>query len=440
MDVLETTSELKFRSFSISRALFTALLFCYLILAGGEQLYVIIGILKPKAGHLAGLLLLGWILLDRKPWIFPEPMTKAFLFILGSMLISTLCGTAPLRSIGYIGVYLFNFVIYFALPFQILQRIELASFLRIYWSSFIITGLYAATQATLSIFGIYDPFALQRVETLARGQAWTYEPSYYALYMVPYVMFHNGLALLREKNTSSFYHRIKLFGQNSLLMISTSTGVLITYFSFLISFGVGSCAKTLCLFRPLIRQKLQKAIIIICLSLTTLSLIFYETTLHTLFKFFYFGWNHISFLGRWSGIVASFEIFLKNPLIGVGIGGIGPHRFHEQSAYDLKLETLQEFEAFDPTNSLTEILASLGLVGLMAFIYLGLLFYRTYQQVMVESSIELSSKKIATALFFSLLIMIVALQMNQGLLRPYVWVHAAVVYGYLVRLQATKPS
>ncbi len=64
-----------------------------------------------------------------------------------------------------------------------------------YSLAFSCLGLYAFFQIILSGVGIYDPLATQRVGSLARGQGWMYEPSYYALYMTAYVMFRNALAI-----------------------------------------------------------------------------------------------------------------------------------------------------------------------------------------------------------------------------------------------------
>ena len=156
---------------------------------------------------------------------------------------------------------------------------------------------------------------------------------------------------------------------------------------------------------------------------------------------FYFGLlTHGSFGARWQGILISIQTFLNHPILGVGLGGVGPQRFHDLSTYDNKIETLQEFEAFDPTNCFTEVLASLGLVGLIAFVYLGVVFYRAFQDVIKDPTIDVGAKKMATALFLSLVVMIVALQMNQGLFRPYVWIHAAVVYGYYQRIKRVSFS
>ncbi len=419
------------RALPLSDLLFCSLLFLYFLLSSGELLHAVIGIYKPKIGHIAALLLLGWIVFEKRAWRLDRRLVYAFTLILVSQILSAIFGAAPMRSFGYIGVYLFNFTVYFFIPFQIMQIMNLDRFFRIYWSCFLVVGSYAVLQVILSIFGIYDPMALQRVAKIARGQAWTYEPSYYALYMIPYVMYHNGMALLREKANHLFLRRIKLFSQNMLMIISTSTGVLVSYLVFFITANVG----ILIYFKNIVRQKLKKALVFPFLALGAFTIFFYEIVQHSLFKFFVFGFMpHFSFWARWKGIVASFQTFLKHPILGVGLGGVSTERFQEASTYDFKMITLQEFEAYDPTNCLTEVLASLGLVGLIAFIYLGIVFYRAFQDVIKNDAIDLSVKKTAMALFLSLVVMIIALQMNQGLFRPYVWIHAAVVYGYLVKV------
>jgi len=427
MAVLSSTATLK-RSFALT--VFFTLLFFYLLFSSGEQLHLVLGIYKPKIGHIVALVLFGWVMLHKWAWKLERRMLIAFAFILASLVLSAVFGAAPLRSFGYVGVYLFNFCVYFFLPLQIVMNMDLDRFFRIYWGSFLVVGSYAALQVALSIFGVYDPLALQRVVMIARGQAWTYEPSYYALYMIPYVMFHNGAALLREHKLPN--SRIKLFCQNMLMVISTSTGLIVSYPIFLVSI----LFKMLNPFQKEVRQKFAKMLTTSLISLGLFTVLFYEIALHSIFKFFYFGFlAHWSFWARWQGIVASFETFFKHPLIGVGLGGESVKRFRQESVYDFKLETLGEYEAFDPSNCFTEVLASLGIIGLLAFIYLGIVFYKAYQEALSDPAINESAKKIATALFLSLVVMIVALQMNQGLFRPYVWIHAAVVYGYFQRIR-----
>ncbi len=416
---------------SLAQPLFYCLLFCFFTFSSGELFHVVWGIFKPKLGHLVAVMLLGWFASNRKVWRMPQPLMRAFLFILGSFILSAVIGAAPIRSFGYIGVYLFNFLVYFLLPFQIIQMMDLSRFFRIYWSSFLLVGFYAVVQVMLSIFEVYDLLATQRIGSITRGQAWTYEPSYYALYMVPYVMYHNGKAFFQKAQP------FKLFCQNMMLALSTSTGLIVSYPAFYVCYLM----KFMNPFRGAIKHKLKKALVAFVVILATGTLLFYEIMFQSLFKFFLFGLDgHISFLARWEGIVASVQTFLRHPIFGMGLGGVSAERFAEASAYDTKMVTLQEFEAYDPTNCLTEVMASLGLVGLTTFIYLGIVFYRAFQEVIKGTFIDTETKQEAIALFISLVVMIIALQMNQGLFRPYVWIHAAVVYGYLRKVRAESLS
>ncbi len=422
------------RTFLLSRTIFYVLVFLYFALSSAELLHVVFGIYKPKIGHIVALVLLAWMVLEKRVWKLDRRLLYAFLCILISLTLSAVFGGAPKRSFGYIGVYLFNFGVYFLITLQLMQSMNLNQFFRIYWNSYLLMGLYASLQVMLSVIGIYEPFALQRIGSIARGQAWSYEPSFYALYMIPYVMYCNGRALFTEKANNPFKNRVKLFCQNMLMVVSTSTGLIVSYPVFFIS----AMIKFLNPLQEIARKKLLKALAFFAISLAGLTVLFYEIAIQSIFKFFYFGLlAHWSFSARWEGIISACKTFVNHPILGMGLGGVSTERFHEVSVYDLKLETLQEYEAFDPTNCFTEVLASLGMVGLLAFIYLGFVFYRSFQEVMKDLLIDLESKKIAAALFLSLVVMIVALQMNQGLFRPYVWIHAAVVYGYFQRIRTS---
>lgn len=75
-----------------------------------------------------------------------------------------------------------------------------------------------------------------------------------------------------------------------------------------------------------------------------------------------------------------------------------------------------------------EILAASGIFGFLPFIlYIGILFVKPMQLV---KKLELENQKILTALLFSLLSEIIILQFNQNILRPYFWLHIAILSAY----------
>lgn len=413
------------------------LTFFYFFVASGEQLHVQLSIFKPKITHVLSVLFFGYLWIVQRKIILPRPLFYPFLWILLSLCFSSFFGAHPFRSYGYINVYLFNFIFYFLIPFNLMQCFQPLKILKIYMLSFVYLGLYAIMQMGLSLFEIYDPLATQRVGSVARGQAWTYEPSYYALYMTAYVMFKNALGIFQPQRHFSMKEIWKLMGVNCLLLASTSTGLIFSYPAF--------CAVSLWVaflrpvrqIAPYVKKRIFKFIGFGCVFAGVLAWLFRELFIQSFFKFFYFGFmTHFSFYARWQGLVSAFNVFLQNPFFGVGVGGVGPYIFKKNSFYETNAEMLTELESYDPTNVFTEVLASLGIVGFLGFIFLGLVFFRAFKKVIVNVQISETDKIVTIGLFISLIVLLFVLQFNQGLFRPCIWIHAGMVYGYLHRNQS----
>ena len=411
--------------------------FLYFFFSSGELLHIQIWIFKPKITHVVAVLLFGYFWILTRKIILPRPLFYPFLWILLSLICSSLFSAQSLRTYGYIGVYLFNFIFYFLLPLNLFRYFQPSKLLKFYMLSFLCLGLYAILQSFLSLFEIYDSLATQRVGSLIRGQAWTYEPSYYALYITAYVMFKNAWAIFRPRTSFSMKETWKLLGINCLLLASTSTGLVFSYPAF--------CA--VCLWMTFLRpvrslasyakRRIVNFIAFCCVFTGILTYFFWDLFVQSFFKFFYFGFmTHFSFSTRWQGLISSFNVFLQNPLFGVGVGGVSPYLFKETSFYETTPEMLAELESCDPTTIFTEILASLGMVGFLGFIFLAMVFYRIFKSVIVSSQISQPDKLVSIALFISLIVLLIVLQFNQGLFRPCIWIHAGVVYGYLHQLHS----
>jgi hypothetical protein len=418
-----------------AQAILFVLMFLFFALSSADLLHIVVYIFKPKIGHLVAVVLMGWFVFLYRYLRIPKEIGFVFLGLLASFCLSALCGAAPVRSFGYLLVYLFNFCFYFLLPFNLLQQLPTASIMRCYFHSFVAVGLYSVFQIVLSLFNIVEPFALQVVDNIVRGQAWTYEPSYYALYMTSFVMLKNGLAIFGVDRARSWNGKKQLLGINGFLFASTSTGVVLTYPVAALIYGWISFFSFVRPFAVQVHRRLVYLLIAFFSSLGVLGLIFQDIVARSFYKFFLDGFLHFSIQARWAGIVNCWNVFLENPLLGVGLGGVGPYIYKSRSFYDAIPSTLQEFEAFDPTNCFMEVLASLGIVGFIGFVFLGWAFYRLFKSVMLDRGINSVDKKWAMALIASLLIQVFVLQYNQGLFRPYIWIHAAVVYGMLYRMK-----
>jgi O-antigen ligase len=146
---------------------------------------------------------------------------------------------------------------------------------------------------------------------------------------------------------------------------------------------------------------------------------------------------HISFLERWEAIVKAWNIFCAHPWFGVGLGGIGPLVYiQENYSYDkndLINPSIELFSLLDPKNVFFELLGSLGIFGLVAFLGFGWVIYSIFKEGF-SLDLELSDRITLFALFVSLLTMLFCLQFNQGLFRSYVWLHMGLGVGYVFKL------
>jgi O-antigen ligase len=176
------------------------------------------------------------------------------------------------------------------------------------------------------------------------------------------------------------------------------------------------------------------------LSIATLTLVFLFTSVSEKFflKFFYTGFfSHHSFFERWVQIVNSWNVFLENPFFGKGIGGVGQYLFDLFYNTDrdillrLSIEPGFSGKAFDPMNVLTEILASLGVFGLISFLYLFYSYYSVLKEYLHKMKHQEDMQKLGIIFFISLLVTLIVLQFNQGLFRTYIWVHLAITAAYM---------
>lgn len=403
--------------------LFYIVLFFYFFLLSADVLHIEVGLFKIKVGNLVGALAcLSLFVTSRGLLLVKESLLPlGALFV--SLFVSSLLSVHMERCLGYCVVYLFTVVVYFFLPYTFFFSFDRNRVLKVYFLSFQLMGVYAIVQLALSIGGIYTPLLRQWIEQggWARPHALSYEPSFYALYMCGFVMFYNALYFLNGEKKSV----LKLVAVNGLLLVSTSTSGFFAYFFFfpLIFF----------LRRYAVEFKKKIGLFIGVLSAFLLCIAGVAPKITLFFvKFFVVDFfSHHSFSERWEGIKNAWGVFLEHPLLGVGIGGIGPYLYAREkggvilsNAFGM---TLQEVELYDPKNVTTEILAGLGVLGVIPFCLLALWVTKSFKRVF---ALEGQERSIALSLFISLFVMILVLQFNSGLFRCYIWVHAAVTIGY----------
>jgi len=426
-----------FGQLDITKNIIFFLSFLYFFTTSADLLSIKVSIFRCKLNHALAFAIFAMLFISKKPWKLDKKIFFSFLITTGLMAISAVYSPMLKRAIGYVLLYLFTFCIYFILPYNLVLAYGREQVFKIYKASFIATGVFGALQFFASFGGILLPFVGQTIGgTIARGQAMTYEPSYFALYMIAYVMYYNACYLFFFETVMEKKKIMHLFLVNIMLIVSTSTGAFFAYF---VMVGVFFLLQSSRWVRSC-KRKMVKKLALFSLSFAALfaviAVVAKDIFLNTFWKFFRQGFMaHGSFVERWQGIVNAWNVFIEHPWFGVGVGGVGPFLFQKENSTNVSEVTKEMLIPYDPTNVLTELLASMGVVGTLAFAVFFFLYFKRFYSVTRIKELTMEEKGTIYALLVSLLVMLIVLQFNQNLFRSYVWVHMAFCLGYSVSLR-----
>jgi hypothetical protein len=373
-----------------------------------------------------------------------------------SVLLSFFFSPFKERCIVFFGWYIFTLLCYFLFPYFLLKTWDERKVLHLYGISYIFVGFYALLQLLFSCIDMQDPHATHRIwGDIVRPNAFAFEPSFYALYMTPFVFLCNYHYIQNRQYAFFIFNRLKfphILLINLLYLVSTSTA---TIYAYLFFFFCMICVKS-------IRKKeLFKFMLCFCITGCVLGLTFPYVVRTFFLKFFAaeFVYHH-SFFQRWVGIVNAWKMFLQNPFFGVGLGGYPQYLLQAflsgDSSFNYLVDdaifyTSNPFKLLEPSNAFTEILASLGLFGVGAFCFFIAVYFsiviripqtcqevsHVYQKSRSQEKNERFNMNAKEQYIFkggfiiSVIVMLFVLQFNQGLLRTYVWVHFAIVFAHL---------
>lgn len=426
---------------SFGWGLFFSLLFLYFLTISMELLSIQLYLFKPKINHLIACFLFIWVVMHCRFYALPKKLSLSVFILLLSQLISASFSPCLSRSYGYIGVNFLTLLLFFFLPIQCMLAFDSKKILKLYFASFLVIGSYAALQFSLSFLGIELPGVRQKMfDSVARGQAFFYEPSFYALYAIGLVMYFNAKTLLSSQNWIHPSTIFPLLSVNFLLISSTSTSVFFAYLFFVFLFLWSTRCSWIVPFIENLNRKVLKMTCFFILFFSLFCLSFPKLFLHTFYKFFYLGFfSHGSFLERWESSLSCWRLFCEHPLFGVGLGGVGPYLHLEQHSVDqmasFTTAPLELFEYFDPHNVFFEVLASLGIVGFFSVCLFLRFAYRLFKETFKTGALSLEERVTLYSLFFSSILILLCLQFNQGLFRPYVWLHLGISIGYALQLK-----
>jgi len=416
--------------------LFLGCIFLYFFTLHADQLGFTLGGFNIRVNNILAVLLLVMLFVRLAQHMFSidRKLVYALLFIALSIFVSALLSPYKARCMVFTAWFALTLICYVFLPLLLVQVVPFYTLFSLYLLSFMGVGCYALCQLLFSILGLHDPLAWQWIieSRIVRPNAFAYEPSFYALYMTPFIVLCNFHFLTNREQPFFCFQKLSfslIAFINLLFVISVSTSAIFAYLVFF-------CALLLI---KSFRKKALKfgALLTGLLALLGVCSPFLVKTF--LLKFLFSGFmSHGSFFERWVGISNAWKVFMEHPFFGVGLGGYPAHLTQAWLDGDSTYQFFAKFlieraedanfcKAFEPMNVLTELLASLGIVGACAF---GALFYVFFRKIKQAWRID---PLLVTNLVLSTGIMLIVLQINQGLLRTYIWVHFTLVFGFLDR-------
>lgn len=333
------------------------------------------------------------------------------------------------RSIGYWLWLAFDIILIFAVV-QLLDNVQkILTVIRWYLYSFLFVATFGIFQFFAPTIGLEAPLVQQWwfKGILPRVNGFSYEPSYFASYLV--MGWVLSLHLLKYR--TSLFCRKKLWIiaaviTLALLLSSSRAGILamiiwLAQYPALLLWRLsrGSLNKTLlAISAALTLVILLIAIVVSMIGVTKLEFLLAGVGL--------LGQAAHSISARTQALQDTLEIFFQSPIIGYSLGGISSAIGHLQGIDVTSLEIAKQNEGMA---IFAEALAASGIIGVIPF---GIYIFR-----IVRSPLQLAPKTLdrtlqttLSGLTYALIIELIILQFNQNILRLYLWMHIAILSAF----------
>ena len=326
---------------------------------------------------------------------------------------------------------MFDFVIVLVMVNLFGEKERFNKVLKLYLLSFVIMAIVGLVQFILPVLGFPPLFVKQWWirDVLPRINGFSYEPSYYATYMlIGWVIFR--ILFKYRKDYFKEYDRDILISfiliTSAMIISSSRMGILMIAVFEMLNLGrkILKVMRTTRLTKRAIRNFGYGAIgfAILILIIVIINNYFYDLTF-LLQGTGLFGTANHSFAERFKGMIDTFTVFTKSPIIGYGLGGV----YTEVAAlngFDIYSVAVQDVGSV--LNVFLETLAATGLIGFIFFVkYIYTLISKPIKLILPK--IDSSKKVIMLALVLSLIFELFILMFNQNILRMYLWINIAMV-------------
>ncbi|HZS55517.1 MAG TPA: hypothetical protein VFA65_14045 [Bryobacteraceae bacterium] len=356
------------------------------------------------------------------------------------------------KSLGYcfwlllnIGI-MFSFVQLFSDDTKLLKIL-----LKWYVYSFGLLATFGIVQFLLPLLGMAGPLVQQWwiPGVLARANGFSYEPSYFATYLMIGLAFVGSLRrshspLLSSRTLLAIY----LLTALGVVFSSSRMGIVFLFVEILLP----KLKPWRFFFSDVMRGRMAtfrlRALIPSFLSIALIGVVIASGSLllanNPALALLFLNGTGVSdtaahsVIQREGALEQTVTVFAQHPFVGRSLGGVS------SAIADLEGEKIQSFKDskdFEGMNVFAEALAASGVIGILPFIwFLTTTFLRPLQ---VARFAPPFFSGVLFALLRSLAFAWAMLQFNQNILRPYLWTHIAVlatVYAAAVRSVNTPAS
>ena len=311
----------------------------------------------------------------------------------------------------------------------------LSSLLRWYVYSFGLVGTLGIVQFMLPVFGFPGIYIVQWwVEgSLPRANGFSYEPSYFATYLLIGFVLVASLRRLRSTLLSARALTVVYWLTMAGIVVSSSRmGILFLvlyvvfsqlkpWLSLIMDLGkfhisldrvralapsvvLSACIVPVAAVGALALQR-NPAITLMFLSGTGIS----DTAAHSVIE-------------REDSFEETLRVFMNHPVIGRSLGGVS---WAIADLNGVSVHSFEESKEFEGMSVFAEVLAASGVAGFIPFVWFLVATIRKPLKLSAATSPFYSS--LLRALVHSLVFGWAILQFNQNLLRPYLWVHIAIL-------------
>jgi hypothetical protein len=351
-----------------------------------------------------------WDLLNRSIW----PIGFGYL-LLWTLFILCFVPNTPLldRNIAYALWLVFSVLMVLGVTSCVDTPDKFEKVMRWYIYSYGFSAVFGLSQFVLPLIGLH-PFLVQQwwfPDTLARINGFTYEPSYYASYMIAGWV---TIDYLRYKKCKIPHIEPCFWLVTIALVLSTSRMGWIVMLLWLALRMFWSIRQGTFRWRRMAAAGFVAGLLILTatvwVGLRTADLSFLINGLGLMEDS-----GSYSSEERWDLTKQTLEIYVAHPIIGVSLGGIAPIIGQNNG---VAMNDNEDAKTTEGQCTTAEVLAASGTIGFV--------FYFLYMSGLLRITFR-SSNDFVKALGFGFIFLLIILQFNQNILRFYLWFHIALL-------------